>query len=401
MKEYYRVWAEIDLDAICFNLKETKKRIKPGTKIMAVIKADGYGHGAVPIAKVLDSIVDAYGVAILEEGIELRRAGITKPILVLGYTQPELYSLMIEYNIMTTVFQFDMAQRMSQEAIRQGKIAKIHIKLDTGMSRIGFYPTIESREEIKKIKRLPGIEIDGLFTHFAKADEANKEFTNIQFERYMNFIKQLEQEEIDIPVKHVSNSAGIIDIPDVNLNMVRSGISTYGLYPSEEVEKRNLKLKPAMSIRAKISYVKEVEPGIGISYGSTFVTQRKTKVATIPVGYGDGYPRALSNQARVLIHGKSAPILGRICMDQFMIDVTEIEDVSMGDIVTLVGEDGTEQIQVEELSQIAYSFPYEFVCDVGKRIPRVYYYKQQKVGTLDFYNCIESTYDLKELEKKL
>lgn len=401
MKEYYRVWAEIDLDAICFNLKETRKRIKPGTKIMAVIKADGYGHGAVPIAKVLDSIVDAYGVAILEEGIELRRAGITKPILVLGYTQPELYSLMIEYNIMTTVFQFDMAQRMSQEAIRQGKIAKIHIKLDTGMSRIGFYPTIESREEIKKIKRLPGIEIDGLFTHFAKADEANKEFTKIQFERYMNFIKQLEQDEIDIPVKHVSNSAGIIDIPDVNLNMVRSGISTYGLYPSEEVEKRNLKLKPAMSIRAKISYVKEVEAGIGISYGSTFVTQRKTKVATIPVGYGDGYPRALSNQARVLIHGKSASILGRICMDQFMIDVTEIEDVSMGDIVTLVGEDGTERIQVEELSQIAYSFPYEFVCDVGKRIPRVYYYKQQKVGTLDFYNCIESTYDLEELEKKL
>lgn len=389
MKEYYRVQADIHLDRICRNIQRTREKIAEGTKIMAIIKADGYGHGAVPIAKILDPYVQAYGIAIIEEGIELRKAGITKPILILGYTPKQYYKELVEYNIMPAVFRYEAAAELSKEAKRQNKVAKIHIKLDTGMSRIGFALTEQSVADIKKIAALENIQIDGCFSHFARADEENKEFTYTQLERYTNFVSRLEEEGITIPVKHISNSAGIMEVPEANLDMVRSGISTYGLYPSDEVDKNQLFLEPAMEIKACISYVKELEPGVGISYNSTFVTTRKTKVATIPVGYGDGYPRALSSKGRVLIHGKSAPILGRVCMDQFMVDVTDIPDVAEGDIVTLVGKDQEECITVEELSAYENSFNYEFVCDVGKRIPRVYYLDGKKVGTSDSRNYIE------------
>ena len=386
MKEYYRVQANINLDNICNNVKKARKLIADGTKIMAIIKADGYGHGAVPIAKVLEDYVEAYGIAILEEGIELRKAGVKKPILILGYTPEQMCRELVHYDIMPAVFSYKMAKIISEEGIRQNKIVKVHIKLDTGMSRIGFSLTEDSIHEIQKISQLPNIQIDGCFSHFAKADEKDKSFTYIQLERFEEFVKKLEDNGILIPVKHISNSAGIIEFPEANKDMVRIGISTYGLYPSEEVDKDRHVLEPAMEIKACISFLKELDPGVGIGYGGTFVTQKKTKVATIPVGYGDGYPRALSGKGRVLIRGCSAPILGRVCMDQFMVDVTDIPDVKEGDVVTLVGKDQKECITVEELANLAGSFNYEFVCDVGKRIPRVYYYDGKKVGTSDFYS---------------
>lgn len=386
MKAYYRVWADIDLDAIRGNVAAVREKIDPDTKIFAVIKADGYGHGAIPIAKVIDDITDEYGVAILEEGIALRNAGITKPVLILGYTAKQQYAEMIKYDIMTTVFHYDMAKDISEEAVKQNKTAKIHLAVDTGMTRIGFLLNEESIGEIKQIALLPNVEIAGCFTHFAKADEKDPGFTKIQFQRYTDFIGQLKKEGVAVPIRHVANSAAIMEFPAMQLDMVRSGIITYGLYPSEEVEKDHLSIRPAMSVRAHVSHVKEVEAGVGISYGSTFVTSRKTMVATIPAGYADGYPRALSNIGRVLIHGHSAPILGRVCMDQFMVDVTGIDGVEPGDVATLVGKDGSEEITVEELADQAYSFNYEFVCDVGKRVPRIYHYQNRVVGTMDYYD---------------
>lgn len=372
--KYYRASANIDLDAICSNINNTRKLLEAKTRLMVILKADGYGHGAVPIAKALsDMAVDSFGVAILEEGIELRKAGIDKPILVLGYTPKGQYQKLVEYDITQTIFQYNTAKELSEEALRQGKTAKIHIKIDTGMSRIGFFDDTDSIEEVKKIAELKGIEVEGIFSHFACADETDKTSANRQLKKFLDFTEELEKEGIHIPIKHIANSAAIIDIPEARLDMVRSGISTYGLYPSEDVKKDAIVLKPAMEIKSHVSYVKEVEAGVGVSYGSTYVTGRKTKIATIPVGYGDGYPRQLSSKGRVLIHGMSAPIIGRVCMDQFMVDVTDIPDVNQGDMVTLIGRDKEEFISVEEVANMSYSFNYEFICNVGKRIPRIYY----------------------------
>lgn len=374
-ERYFRVTANIDLDAICSNIISIRKLINNKTKIMAIIKADGYGHGAIPIAKALDGIVDAFGIAILEEGIELRCAGIKKPLLILGYTPKEQFKDLVRFDITPTIFQYSAAEALSKEALKQNKTANIHIKLDTGMSRIGYSDKIESIQEIKRIASLEGIRIEGMFSHFACADETDKTSAKRQLQCYLDFVNQLEEEGIIIPVKHISNSAGIIDLPEAQLDMVRSGISTYGLYPSEEVNKEILELKSTMEIKTHVSYVKDVDAGIGVSYGSTYVTAKKTKIATIPVGYGDGYPRILSSKGRILIHGKSAPIIGRICMDQFMVDVTDIDNVKQGDTVTLIGKDGSEFISVEEIADMAYSFNYELICNVGKRIPRIYYEK--------------------------
>lgn len=385
MREYYRVQANINLDAIYQNVVNAKKLLKPETKFMAVVKADGYGHGAVEIAKTIDEQTDAYGVAILEEGIELRKAGITKPILILGFTPEPQYSAMIDYDIATAVFQYDMAENISKIAVSKGKKAKIHIKLDTGMSRIGFARNDESLACILRIAELPGIQIDGCFSHFARMDEEDKTKAKLQFDAFLAFTKKIEDAGITLPVKHISNSAGIIEAPEVQLDMVRDGICLYGLYPSEEVKKERLVLVPAMELKAYVSYVKELEAGVEIGYGGTYTTSRKTKVATIPVGYADGYPRCLSNKGRVLIHGESAPIIGRVCMDQFMVDVTDIAPVKEGDIVTLFGRDGNALLSVEEVSGMSYSFNYEFVCDVGKRVPRVFFKQGKAVGTKDYY----------------
>lgn len=394
MKEYYRVVAEIDLDAICDNIRNTRKILKQGTMLMAIVKADGYGHGAVPISKVLEPLVDAYGVAIVEEGIELRDAGIKKPILVLGCVPAMQYHCLLEYDIIPAVTSYDMAEEMSMEGKKQGKVLNIHIKIDTGMSRIGFQANKDSIEAIKKIASLPNIHIDGCFSHFAKADEADKTFAKEQLHKFMSMVDWLEAEGIAIPIKHISNSAGIIDIKEANLDMVRSGISTYGLYPSEEVDKSQLFLKPAMKIYSYISFVKELEAFVPIGYGGTFITKKKTKVATIPVGYGDGYKRALSNQGYVIIKGVKAPIIGRVCMDQFMVDVSEIEDVKINDKAILVGQEGKEVITLEQIGAMTCSFNYEVACDIGKRIPRIYRYHNEIAGTCDYYETAKKAFHL-------
>lgn len=372
--DYYRVQANINLDAIRTNISRVKSIIGKNTKLMVIVKADAYGHGAVAVSRALENgIVDAYGVAIIEEAIELRNAGISKPILILGYTPKEQFNLVVSHDVMQTVYQYDMAKELSNEAIKQGKTAKIHIKIDTGMSRLGFSDTLESVQTIKQIASLRGIYIDGLFSHFAKADEADKDSAKHQLERFKSFDTLLSEEGIHIPTRHFSNSAGMIEFPEAEYNMVRCGIATYGLYPSDEVDHSRLSLIPAMELKSHIVYIKEVELGTGISYGSTFITNRRTKVATIPVGYADGYSRNMSNVGKVIIRGQYAPIIGRICMDYFMVDVTDIEGVSQGDVVTLLGRDGDSVISVETLAKWSHSFPYEMICTVGKRIPRVFF----------------------------
>ncbi len=373
-ERYYRVQANVDLNAIRHNLLEVRSKLNKDTKLMVIIKADAYGHGAVPLAKAIGDSgkIDAYGVAIIEEAVELREAGIKKPMLILGYTPKEQYELVVAYDVAQTVFQYEMAEALSVEALRQGKTAKIHIKIDTGMSRIGYTDSLESIQEIKRIVGLPNIEIEGLFSHFARADETDRSSTINQLDRYIKFIDLLEKENIFIPVKHMANSAGFIEFPNAYFNMVRCGIATYGIYPSEEVNKEEFKLTPAMELKTRVIFVKDVEAGVGISYGATYVTDGKRRIATIPVGYADGYSRNLSNHGKVIIHGQYAPIVGRICMDQFMVDVTDIGDVKQGDIVTLLGRDGDAYISAEELAQWSHSFAYELVCTVGKRIPRVY-----------------------------
>lgn len=385
MNHYYRVYAAIDLDAVCHNISEIKKLVGPDTKIMPVIKADGYGHGAVPVAKALNKIgVDGFAVAIIEEGIALRKQGITKPILILGYTSEYQYASLIQHEIEQTVFSYEMAEAISKFAVTMKKEARIHIKVDTGMNRIGFKPTEESVGQVQRIQKLPNIKIQGIFTHFACADEEDKTSARYQKELFDQFVSKIEEKGIEIPVKHVSNSAAIMDLRECRMDMVRSGIITYGLYPSEEVDKSAIDLKPALSLISHVIHVKEVGPGEGVSYGSTFVTDRKTRIATIPVGYADGYPRALSSRGRVIIRGQYAPIIGRICMDQFMVDVTDIEGVSVMDRVTLVGTEGDKNISVEEAADLAGSFNYEFVCGIGKRVPRVYFQDGKAKEAVDY-----------------
>lgn len=371
-KYFERTYASVDLEAIRHNIKEEITVVRPGTKIMAIVKANAYGHGAVPVSKALYDLVDGYGVATAEEAIELREAGIDKMILILGYTPIVWYDKIIEYDISQTVYTVEMAKALQKEGMFQKKQARIHIKLDTGMGRIGFMPTRESFLEVKEIAALPFIQIEGLFTHFARADEGGAEAAREPFEQYQRFSGWLADEGIDIAIHHVSNSAAIIDFPEANLDMVRSGITTYGLYPSDMVSRDVIHLKPAMQWKSCVSYVKTVPKGYSIGYGGTFTANREMCIATVPVGYADGIKRALSNRGRVLINGTYAPIVGRICMDQFMIDVTDIPDVKAGDVVTIFGRDGDKYLPVEEIAEAAGSFNYEFVCSITERVPRKY-----------------------------
>lgn len=372
--KYSRVCAEIDMDAIAENFRVMHEAIRPETKMVAVIKTDGYGHGAVPIAQMIqpEDYIWGFAVATMTEAMILRKNQITKPVLILGYTFEEDYEDLIRYEIRPVVFKLDMAKELSQAAVQLKKTLSIHIGLDTGMSRIGFSDTEESIETIREIASLPGIKIEGMFTHFAKADELDKTSANRQFERYMHFAHRLEEAGVVIPLKHVSNSAALMELPDMNLNLVRAGISIYGIYPSAEVSRDSMKLTPAMSLRSRIVYIKEIETGTQISYGGTFTATHPMRIATIPVGYGDGYPRMLSNKGCVLIRGKRAKILGRICMDQFMVDVTDIPEAKELDEVILVGRQGSEEITVDELGDLCGRFSYEFICDIGKRVPRIY-----------------------------
>lgn len=379
MTEHNRVCAEIDLDAIAYNMEQMKKRIGEDARLIAVVKADGYGHGAVPIAEMFESCsyVWGYAVACMEEAAELRKHGICKPILVLGCVFPDQISEMIRYDVRPAVYMEAMAEQISQEAVRQGKDAFIHIKIDTGMGRIGFPVTEESVNAIERISRLPGIKIEGMFTHFAKADERDKTYTFIQHDRFLWMKERIENRGIPVRYFDCDNSAGIIDFPDMKHDLARAGISMYGMYPSDEVDRSAVDLKPALSLVSHVSFVKEVEAGTPISYGGTFVADRPMRVATIPVGYGDGYPRSLSNKGYVLIHGKRAGILGRVCMDQFMVDVTDIPGTAFMDRAVLVGRSGGEEITVDDLARLSGRFNYEFVCCLGKRIPRIYKKSEQ------------------------
>lgn len=384
LNKYQRVQAEINLDIIRENVREIKGLLKKDTKFMAVIKADGYGHGAISIAHALNDHVDGFGVATIREAENLRNAGIDKMILVLSFTFFEYYDLIVKYDISQTIFSYEAAYRLNEEAKKQGKKAKIHLKIDTGMGRIGFPDDEESAEVIKKISQLSHLELEGIFTHFASSDSKDKTSVRRQIERFVKFDNVLKEMDVRISIHHASNSAAIIDHSEANFDMVRAGIITYGLYPSEEVNQTVVRIKPALSMRSHVIFVKEVEAGVGISYGSTFVTPKKMKIATLPIGYADGFPRKLSNKGYVLIHGKKAPILGRVCMDQTMVDVTEISDVKAGDRVTIIGEDGGERIRVEELSAMTDTINYEFVCNLTKRVPRIYIEGGKVIASMDY-----------------
>ena len=374
MEKNNRVKAVISLDAVEQNFREMRKNIAEDTKMIAVVKADAYGHGAVPIAHLIEDYdyIWGFAAATAEEAVHLRQAGITKPILILGIVFDEYFPELVQYDIRPAVCEYDEAKKLSDEAVLQNKTVHIHIALDTGMTRIGYADIPESVEEIKKIAELPNLEIEGMFTHFARADEYDRSPAMVQLERYQDFSKRVEEAGVDIPLHHCSNSAGIIRVPEANLSIVRAGITIYGIYPSSEVERDIVKLAPVMELKSNITYVKDVPAGAAISYGGTYVADKKRRVATIPVGYADGYPRQLSNKGWVLIHGKKAPILGRVCMDQFMADVTEIDNVKKGDEVTLLGRDGDEFISIEEMGDLCGRFSYEFACDISPRVPRVY-----------------------------
>lgn len=388
LESYQRVWAEVDLDAIWENMVHMKENIAENTKILAVIKTDGYGHGGVPIAKMLEQLdfMFGYAAATYEEAHVLREAGVKKPILILGYTFPYCYEELIREEIRPAVYRRDTVEELAAAAAKVGKKAEVHIKVDTGMGRIGITPDEEGLEFVRFLIEHPELEVEGIFTHFAKSDETDKTSANHQLELFQDFIKKIQTElGITIPVKHCSNSAAILEMPQANMDMVRAGITTYGLYPSEEVSKDIVPLRAAMSLYSHIVYCKTIHAGQSVSYGGLFTAQKDTRVATIPVGYGDGYPRSLSGKGYVLIHGKKAPILGRVCMDQFMVDISEIPEAMDGDKVTLLGMDGTERITAEELGELSGRFNYEFVCDLGKRIPRVYIQHGEITEVRDYF----------------
>ncbi len=367
-----RVYAEIDLNAIKNNAENVRKAVGDKTKIMAVVKADGYGHGAVKSAKAVEKIVDAYAVATIEEAIELREHKIDKDILILGYILPDYYGFALKYDISLTVFTYEMAETLSKYAELMGKTGKIHIALDTGMGRIGFFPTEEAAEEIKRISNLPNIKIEGLFSHFATADEADKEYSFSQIKKYNDFYEMLCRKGIEIKTRHICNSAATTELPETLMDMVRMGIIMYGLYPSGEVDKERIKLERAMSIKSSVVYIKTIKKGDSVSYGRKFTAKEDTVVATIPVGYADGYPRQVSGKSRVLINGKFAPVIGNVCMDQMMIDVTKVKDAKVGDDVVLVGRQGENEVTFEEIAELSGTINYEIICGIGKRVPRIY-----------------------------
>lgn len=369
---YFRTQAKIDLDAVEYNYNNTRAKLPQGCKLLGVIKADAYGHGAVELARFLENKCDFFGVACIEEAVELKKAGIKTPILILGYVAPAFYDLVVKYDIRIPVFSYDTAKALSDEAVKQGKTVPFHFCIDTGMSRIGFQVNEESADVCKQICALPNIEAEGLFSHFATADESDLTKALAQREKYKKFVEMLESRGIQIPIKHLNNSAGIMNF-DEYFDMCRMGIILYGLYPSEEVDKSLLDIKPVMSWLTHISHIKTLEAGREVSYGGTFKTTEPSVIATIPVGYADGYPRCLSNKGKVIINGQYAPIVGRVCMDQFMVDVTDVDGAELDSIVTLVGKDGDAELSMEEVSNAAYSFNYELPCRVARRVPRTYY----------------------------
>ncbi len=386
---YYRLWADVDLDAIRSNIVRIQKGLHPGVMTCAVIKADAYGHGAVQVAEAVSDLVDYYAVATMDEAMELRHHGAEKPVLILGYVNPELAADAARHGIRLTVYDLAQAQKISEVVGKAGVAeAKIHVKVDTGMGRIGFQPDEASMECVREISMLPGICVEGLFTHFAKADDLTKEHVSGQLERFEAFAEGLRKKGLQIPVVHCSNSAAATRLHEADHDMVRLGISMYGLYPSSYVDE--ITLTPAISLKSRVVMVKSVPAGFQVGYGSTWTAERSSRIATVPVGYADGYFRSLSNKGYVLIEGAKYPIAGRVCMDQIMVDVTEplestssAGEVVQGSEVVLIGKSGDLTITMEEIAELAGSFNYEFVCGLSVRVPRIYYRNGECVGTRD------------------
>ena len=385
---YERLYETVDLDAVRDNAKALISRVAPGVKAYAVIKADAYGCGDVPVARALSDLVDGYCVATLPEAVNLRRNGIgrDKSIQLLGYVEPEEYETLIENDIEAVVFDYETAQSLNDTASEMGRTALCQIAVDTGMRRIGMTPDAESAKVVADIAtNLPNLKICGAFTHFARADETDKSTAEKQYKLFEQFRKEVERHGVKIPVYNCANSAAIIDLPKFKMDGVRLGIALYGMYPSDEVDKDNIKLRPVIALTSRVAMVKTVPAGTPVGYGGTFVTKRETLIATVTAGYGDGYLRNLSNKGQVIVNGHRAPIIGRVCMDQFMIDVTDIPGVKRHMPVTLIGREGSECITVEELASLAGTFNYEFVCDLGKRIPRVYIRNGKEVARHDYF----------------
>lgn len=370
-----RVWAQIDMDAVLYNMESMRRNIREETQMIAVLKTNAYGHGAAAIMRELEKVsyVWGYAAATYEEAKELRDCGARKPILLLGYVFPYCYRDLAREDIRPAVFREDMLEQLSEAAAAEGKPIIAHIALDTGMGRIGIQPDDSGIAFVKKAVNTPGVIVEGMFTHFAKADEEDAAPTHQQIALYSAFRDRIRDElGYEIPICHCSNSAGIIEFPEANMNIVRAGITLYGLWPSDEVSRTTVPLRPVMSVYSHIVYIKEAGPGMSVSYGGTFTTTReKTRIATIPVGYGDGYPRSLSGKGYVLICGEKAPILGRVCMDQMMVDVTDIPDAQEGSLCTLIGTDKGRSITMEELGDLSGRFNYELACDINGRVPRI------------------------------
>ena len=368
--QYQRVYACISKKAIIHNFNNIKKLLPDNVKIMPVIKADGYGHGAAVFAELLEDKADYFAVAVIEEAIALREHGIKKPILILGYTSPVYFEKAIQNDITVTILDYEDAVIMSQAAAKMDKTAKIHVAVDTGMSRIGFVPDENGAEEVLKIASLKNVCIEGVFTHFATADEADKDFTKLQAERFSHFKNLLEAHNINIELYHCANSGAIMQHGKFSFDMMRAGIILYGLYPSAEVDISVLDLIPVMELKSHVAFVKTIKKGDSVSYGRTFTADKDMKIATIPVGYADGYPRLLSNKGRVIINGSYAPIVGRICMDQFMVDVSHIENVEKGDEVVLIGKQNELSVTADEIARLTDTINYEVTCNISKRVPR-------------------------------
>lgn len=386
-----RAWVEVDLDAVEHNIREVRRVTDPHAKVLAVVKADAYGHGYLETARTLvGNGADFLGVATFDEAKQLRTHGISAPILILGPAIVDNLYDIVAYDVIPTVFDMDTAIRISEAARTLGRQATIHIKLDTGMTRVGYrvYGDLEKDaaviEEILQIAALPGIAVGGIFTHFSKADEEDRSFTDEQFRRFVSVTDELDARELHIPIRHCCNSAGIIDFPAYHLDMVRSGLITYGHYPSDTVNHQAIDLRPAMQFKTVVTNLNRVEAGTAVSYGGTFVAERDMLVATIAIGYADGYSRTLSRRAQVLVGGRRAPVIGNICMDQCMIDVTHVKNINVGDEVILFGKDGNDSITVEAVAALMGTINYEVLCVIGKRIPRVYIQNGQFVSVLNY-----------------
>lgn len=367
------VWAEIDLGALSCNISEIRRLASAPANVMAVVKANAYGHGAVEVSRaVLAGGADWLGVARVDEGLSLREAGIDAPILILGYSPPEQSGDVVKSRLSQAVYTRDMALALAEAAAAEGTRAKIHFKIDTGMGRIGWVAGPDAVRDILELAGNRHLEAEGIFTHFAASDSADKAYTEEQFFKFTALVEELRRNGLEIPIKHAANSAALMEMPDTHLDLVRAGIIVYGLYPSEQVDHNVIKLRPVMSLKAKVAYVKEVPAGFKVSYGCTYTTEKSTVIATLPLGYADGYSRLLSSKGCALIHGQRAPVVGRVCMDQLMVDVGHIPGVKVGDEAVLIGRQGDQEITADEVAAMMGTINYEIVCMINHRVPRVY-----------------------------